>query len=142
MSRVTLLGLPDDLGNQLTRILLEESHQVSRRLYVSDLGRGPNSCAVFISSDNLEYRQTLSLLRESHPDLPVVVVSRSPDARQWLDALDAGAADYCGAPFERIQIRWIVGSVLSSPPPRLPKPRAEKPSPAGAGILQNAAGSH
>ena len=113
MSRVTLLGLPDDLGNQLARVLLEESHQVSRKLYVYDLGRGSNSCAVFISGDSPDYRLTLSLLRETHPDLPVIVVSRQLDAKRWLDALDAGATEYCGAPFERMQLRWIMGTVLS-----------------------------
>ena len=115
MSRVTLLGLPDDLGNQLTRVLLDESYQVSRRLYVSDLRRNPNCCAVFISGDAPDYRQTISLLRQTHPGLPVIVVTRLPEAWHWLDALDAGAADYCGAPFERVQLRWILGSVLSQP---------------------------
>ena len=113
MSRITLLGLPDDLNNQLARVLLDESYQVSRRLYVSDLSRGPNCCAVFISGDSPEYRHMLSHLREAHPGLPVIVVTRQPNARHWLDALDAGAADYCGAPFEHIQLRWILGSVLS-----------------------------
>ena len=114
MSRVALLGLPEDLGNQLARVLLEESHQVSRKLFVSDLRRGPNPCAVFISGDSPEYRHILSLLRETRPGLPVIVVSRQPDAKRWLDALDAGAADYCGAPFERVQLRWILGSILSA----------------------------
>ncbi|MBZ5577542.1 MAG: hypothetical protein LAP40_13355 [Acidobacteriia bacterium] len=142
MSRVTLLGLPEDLGNQLTRVLLEESHQVSRKLYVSDLGRGPKPCAVFISGDNLDYRRTLSLLRESHPDLPVVVVSRIPDAKQWLDALDAGATDYCGAPFERMQVRWIVGSALAGPARGAPPSRQQSSLLRAGRILQSALGSH
>ena len=113
MCRVALLGLPDDLGHQLTRVLLEESHQVSRKLYVYDLRRGPNPSAIFISGDSPEYRETLSSLRETHPQLPVIVVTRQANAKHWLDALDAGAADYCGAPFERVQMRWILNTVLS-----------------------------
>ena len=91
MSRFALLGLPEDLGHQLTRILLAESHQVSRKQYLSDLRRGPRLSAVFISSD-----------------------------KQWLDALDAGASDYCGAPFERVQLHWILNSVLGWPEPNEP----------------------
>ena len=113
MSSITLLGLPDDLGNQLARVLLDESYQVCRRLYISDLSHNRDCCAVFISGDSPEYTRTLSLLREAHPGLPVIVVTRQPEARQWLDALDAGAADYCGAPFEHVQLRWILHSVLS-----------------------------
>jgi len=118
MSRFALLGLPEDLGHQLTRILLAESHQVSRKRYLSDLRRGPRLSAIFISSDSLEYRQTLSLLRETYPKLPVIVVSRFPEVKQWLDALDAGASDYCGAPFERVQLHWILNSVLGWSEPK------------------------
>ena len=135
MSRVTLLGLPEDLGNQLSRVLLEESHQVSRKLYVSDLRRGPEVCAVFISGDSPEYRHILSLLREARPGLPVIVVSRHPDAKRWLDALDSGASDYCGAPFEREQLRWIMGSLSSSA-------KLAAAAPAGAIALAAAARSH
>ena len=120
MSRFALVGLPEDLGHQLTRILLAESHQVSRNEYLSNLRRGPRLSAVFISSDSLEYSQTLSLLRETYPKLPVIVVSRFPDVKQWLDALDAGASDYCGAPFERVQLHWILNSVLGWPEPNEP----------------------
>ena len=113
MSRIALLGLPDDLGNELARVLLDESHQVSRKLYVSDLERVPNCAAVFICGDDQDYRYTLSLLRETYPGLPVIVVTRHPEARFWLDALEAGATDYCGAPFERVQLRWVLGSIVS-----------------------------
>jgi DNA-binding response OmpR family regulator len=111
MSRITLLGLPEDLGNQLARVLRDESHQVSRCLYISDLRRNSNCGAVFISGDAPDYPQTLALIREAHPVLPVIVVTRLPEARNWLDALEAGAADYCGAPFEHVQLRWILGSI-------------------------------
>ena len=43
---------------------------------------------------------------------PVVVVSRVPEVNDWLDAMDAGAADYCAAPFEREQLDWILESNL------------------------------
>ena len=87
--------------------------------------RGPRLSAVFISSDSLEYRQTLSLLRETYPKLPVIVVSRFPDVKQWLDALDAGANDYCGAPFERVQLHWILNSVLGWPERKASEPESE-----------------
>jgi DNA-binding NtrC family response regulator len=108
------------LGNQLTRVLLDESYQVSRKLYLSDLRRGPISCAVFISGDNPDYRAILSMLREEHAGLPVIVVTRQPDAKHWLDVLDSGATDYCGAPFERVQLRCILNSALSHEARRSP----------------------
>jgi DNA-binding response OmpR family regulator len=48
---------------------------------------------------------------------PVVVVSRVPEVNDWLDAMDAGAADYCAAPFEREQLDWILESNLRQQKP-------------------------
>jgi hypothetical protein len=48
------------------------------------------------------------------PRRAVVVVSRLPEVRAWLDALEAGAADYCAAPFESIQLNWILQNQLSA----------------------------
>ncbi|MGD0579974.1 MAG: hypothetical protein ABSC08_13710 [Bryobacteraceae bacterium] len=42
------------------------------------------------------------------PHLPVIVVSRLPETDEWLDALEAGAADYCAPPFEVIHLRWLI----------------------------------
>lgn len=44
--------------------------------------------------------------------MPVVVVSRLPEVNDWLDAIEAGAADYCSAPIEREQLDWILDSNL------------------------------
>lgn len=48
-----------------------------------------------------------SMLREA-AGRPVIAVSRIPEVGQWLDALEAGAADYCAAPFENLHIRWLL----------------------------------
>jgi DNA-binding NtrC family response regulator len=67
---------------------------------------------VFCSSDRGEYEGVLRALEQRGISLPVVVVSRIPETSEWLDALDAGAADYCAAPFERPHISWLVESAL------------------------------
>lgn len=69
---------------------------------------------VFCCADPAEYRRLLAAVQRSGLPLPVVVVSRIPETSEWLDALDAGAADYCGAPFERTHISWLVQSALLS----------------------------
>ena len=47
---------------------------------------------------------------------PVVVVSRVPDVNEWLDAMEAGAVDYCAAPFEWVHLDWILHSTLAHRP--------------------------
>jgi DNA-binding NtrC family response regulator len=112
MARVTLLGLPEDLERQLAQVLRDEAHKVVRKLHLQDLRHGPKPEAVFISGDDQQFRKTLTDLRESDPGIPVIVVTRQPGTAKWLDALDAGATDYCGAPFERVQVRWILDSAV------------------------------
>jgi DNA-binding response OmpR family regulator len=111
MSRVTLLGLPEDLAQPLAHVLRAEAHQVSQKRFVQDLMRGPKSEAVFISGDSPEFGRLIALLREMEPRVPVIVVARVSATKNWLDALEAGATDYFGAPFEPVQVRWIMDSV-------------------------------
>jgi len=49
------------------------------------------------------------------PHCPIVVVSRLPEVSAWLDALDAGAADYCGAPFEPAHLSWMFRNLSAAP---------------------------
>jgi CheY-like chemotaxis protein len=118
MAHVTLLGLSADLDIQLTRVLRAEAHKVISRRFPGDLRRGPRSGVVFVSGEGSGIREEMSAIRHYEPDLPVIAVTRIPEPKRWLDALEAGAADYCGAPFERIQIRWIMNTVLGLAAPQ------------------------
>jgi len=67
---------------------------------------------VFCNSDRREYQRLLDAIEHRSLQLPVVVVSRIPETTEWLDAIDAGATDYCAAPFEHQHISWLVQSAL------------------------------
>jgi len=67
---------------------------------------------VFCDSKPNHYRPLLDGLKKKGLHVPVVVVSRLPEVSEWLDALDAGAMDYCAAPFEHQQIRWLIDSAM------------------------------
>ncbi|HLI82423.1 MAG TPA: hypothetical protein VKV17_00820 [Bryobacteraceae bacterium] len=109
---MTLLGLPEDLERGLAQVLREEGHKLARRTRLQNLRHGPKPEAVFISGDDPQFRRTIAELRESETEVPVIVVTRKPETAQWLDALDAGATDYCAAPFERAQVQWILDSAV------------------------------
>jgi DNA-binding response OmpR family regulator len=49
-------------------------------------------------------------LKNASPGSAVIVASRIPEISDWLDALEAGATDYCAAPFERAQLCWVLES--------------------------------
>lgn len=112
MASILLLGLERDLADQLSRILIAQHH----RVHAAKFGKSTRHDAqlAFLSGDDPRYRESLRGFRENRRDLPCVVVTRLPDTNEWLTALELGAADYCGAPFEAMQLRWIVETALLS----------------------------
>jgi PleD family two-component response regulator len=95
-----LLGLKSNVAEELRTVLSAANCQLS-----SDPGGAE---IIFCRWD----RAAFAVTRGRFPDVPIVVVSELPDVNSWLDALEAGAADYCAAPFEAIQMRWILDTHL------------------------------
>jgi len=67
---------------------------------------------VFCNSEPRRYQALLNEMKRQGLRLPVIVVSRIPEVSEWLDALDAGASDYCAAPFEPQHMAWLIESSL------------------------------
>ena len=57
---------------------------------------------------------TVESERRSHPSVPLIAVSGRQDVAEWLDAMEAGATDYCAAPFELVHLDWILRSSARS----------------------------
>lgn len=110
MAKIICTGLEPGIQTDLARVLGDEGHEVEIRDGVPFDG---GADAVFCNGDCPSYSALLRQIRGLRPYLPVVVVTRLPEAEKWLNALEAGADDYCSAPFEREQVRWILSSVLS-----------------------------
>jgi DNA-binding NtrC family response regulator len=111
MACILILGLENDLADQLSQVLRPDGHTLESAVSVDQAIRSRAAELVFAGGDGPEYSYVLRKLASARPDLPVVLVNRHPENARWLDALDLGAADYCGAPFEPVQMRWLVDSV-------------------------------
>ena len=112
MAKILLLSLEVSLAEDLYCKLTQLLHQV--QLAVADQLSTDHIDAdvIFLAGDGPHFRDSFNALRSKRPDLPLVVVTRLPEVTVWLDALEAGAADYCAAPFEQQQIRWILEATL------------------------------
>ncbi|MFN0104754.1 MAG: hypothetical protein ACKV2U_22030 [Bryobacteraceae bacterium] len=53
-------------------------------------------------------KQVLSAAAGQMTRLLVIAVSRLPDVKEWLDAIELGAVDYFAPPFEQSQVRWLM----------------------------------
>ena len=67
---------------------------------------------VFAGGEPAQYLSLLRRVRLERPGLPFVVVTRIPETTEWLNALEAGATDYCSSPFESRQLHWLMESAL------------------------------
>lgn len=112
MAKVVFVGIEQAFAVQIARALAVERHQLEQKpgdAVVPDL---VDADIVFAGGEPAHYLSLLRKVREVHPTLPFVVVTRVPETREWLDALEAGATDYCSSPFETRQINWLMESAL------------------------------
>ena len=114
-NRVTalLFGLSEDLARELLRPLSKlcgRVESVAKGSENDSMSSLADSAAqiIFCGADT----GVVSRLRETKPEAQIVVVSRHPEVSGWLDSIEAGASDYCAAPFETAQVQWILETSL------------------------------
>lgn len=111
MAKVILIGLEQSTAGQIGRALSGE-HQVEQKPRNSPLSDIVGADIIFAGGEKKQYLPLLNDLREAKPNMPFVVVTRIPETSDWLDALEAGATDYCSAPFEPRQMSWLMETAL------------------------------
>ncbi len=100
-SKVILAGLSNPLGEELARTL--------RALSVEIVGVDePSASVAFCAPDRV------AELHNHRPDVAVVVVSSRREVGEWVTAMEAGAQEYCAAPFEALHLDWVIRSSLRS----------------------------
>jgi DNA-binding response OmpR family regulator len=112
MARVILIGLEQSAANQIGRALSTERHEIQYKTRNATIDDLIDADIIFAGGDHSQYLTLLRRVRASQPTLPFVVVTRRPETSDWLDALEAGATDYCSAPFEPRQINWLMETAL------------------------------
>lgn len=116
MAKVKLIGLELSSANQIGRALDGSFHEIETLSSAARLVDLIDADIVFAGGEKKQYLPLLQQLRAIRPGLPFVVVTRIPETSDWLDALEAGATDYCSAPFEPRQMNWLMQSALASQP--------------------------
>jgi len=111
MAKVILIGLEQSAANQISRALAigHEIQLQPKTTPVEDLALAD---IIFAGGEQTQYLTLLRRVRAQYPYLPFVVVTRLAETSDWLDALEAGATDYCSAPFETRQINWLMETAL------------------------------
>lgn len=116
MAKIALIGLDPAAATQIARALDGGFHQIEQKPVTARVGELSDCDVVFANGEGKKYLPLLRGIRAERPGLPFVVVTRIPETSDWLDALEAGATDYCSAPFEPRQMNWLMQSALSARP--------------------------
>lgn len=107
MATILLVGLETTLTDELSRVLRQLGQNVQTAIPGTDAADVADIQVIFAPEADL------IKIQQSRPGVPVIVVSRLPEVSSWLHALELGASDYCGAPFEARQLRWALNSSLA-----------------------------
>jgi DNA-binding response OmpR family regulator len=108
MAKILLLGLESAMADELSRVLRQLGHSVSVAPLKEAAIGAVDADLIFAGSE--DFREALT----RYPRRPVIATSRLPEMKSWINALEAGAADYCGAPFEVTQVRWVLNTALAA----------------------------
>ena len=112
MTNVFLIGLEQTIASQISRTLTPERHRIHHEPHSSGVRSLDDVGIIFAGGDAAQYLSLLRRVRKERPALPFVVVTSSVETTAWLDALEAGATDYCCSPIETRQIQWLMESTL------------------------------
>jgi DNA-binding NtrC family response regulator len=103
--KVLLCGLDPSIAEELRAAIQSSDPEVEVQACAASPSDGSKYRFDFIFCS---FSGSLPECADGKCAVPVVVVSRNPEAREWIEAMEAGASDYCAAPFEAAQIRWIL----------------------------------
>lgn len=112
MAKVKLIGLEQSAAYQIGRALDSSFHHIEQLPANFRHGELFDADIVFAAGEDRLYLPLLKRVRAERPGLPFVVVTRNLETSEWLDALEAGATDYCSAPFEPRHLNWMLQSAL------------------------------
>jgi hypothetical protein len=105
MRVISLIDFPDHLAEHLMPLSAHLGFRITRQDHTDEIPS--NAAAVFVCGDRTGWLEQICRIRETHGRVFVVIATRTPDHTKWLDALEAGANDYCCAPMDTRQFEWL-----------------------------------
>lgn len=118
VAKIHFVGLDPQLAGHLQDALPPAAHSIRIHPVGVPAEAMREADLIFASGDDRNYRQLLKDVRKENPARPFIVVTRMPETKAWLDALEAGATDYCAEPIEAKQVQWLLDSAFSKRAPK------------------------
>jgi len=113
MAAVLLLGLDEASAETLAKLSIQAGHTPRREAMRTTFQTRTEEDLVFVSGDQSSYRSAIAGIRQFPAAPAVIVISRLGETSGWLDALEAGATDFCAAPYTLPQIQGAITAAVS-----------------------------
>lgn len=113
MARVIFSGLEPRSAARLASLLAADGHEIHRETQNVPIQQLVNANILFVGGEPDQYLSLLRRVRLIDRTLAFVVVARYPETSDWLEALEAGATDYCSTPFDLKMVRSMIASAIS-----------------------------
>jgi two-component system response regulator AtoC len=97
---------------ELRGYLVDTAENGRRALELLEGGAAPDVVLLDVMMPGMDGLETLRRMRETHPQLPVVMLSVVARATTIVEAMQAGAADYLNKPFEEEELDLTLRKVL------------------------------
>ncbi len=115
MAIVLLLGLEDSSAEILAKLTIQAGHMSRREPLRTTWETRPTEDVIFISGDQQSYREVLGNIGRFNGAPSVIVISRLGETSGWIDALEAGAADFLAAPYTLPQVSGAIETAMARP---------------------------
>jgi two-component system response regulator AtoC len=93
-------------------VLLAEDGETAMEML--DAGAKPDVVVLDVMMPRMDGIETLAKIKETNPDLPVIMLSVVGKASTIVDAINLGAADYINKPFEEEELEIALQKVLQT----------------------------
>ena len=103
---ISLIDFPESHAEDLAALSAHLGFGINRQEHADEIPG--DTAAVFVCGDRTGWLEKICRIREAHRRMFVVIATREPDHEKWLDALEAGANDYCCAPLDTRQFEWLL----------------------------------
>jgi DNA-binding NtrC family response regulator len=117
-ARVLVVDDSESIRRFLAGLLGAEGYRVDtaedgrRALKLIEAGAAPDLVLLDVMMPGPDGLETLRLIREQEPTLPVVMISVVGSARTIVEAMQAGACDYVSKPFQESELETVIARAL------------------------------
>ncbi len=113
MAQILLAGLDREIASDFSGKLNQLGFPSQTAAFDLNTADAAAADVIFASGDDVRCLGLLNRVRSQAPSKPFIIVGRVAEEERWLEALEAGATDYCTSEISLDNLGWILTNALN-----------------------------